>query len=215
MNKQMPETFRVVNSTLDMVDQLEAVQRACFPTLAEEEIITAEKYAAHINLFPEGQMAVVNQNGRVVACSTDFQTTVDFDHYEHRYIDAVDNNWLGNHDPAGDWLYGADIGVAPEYRRRGLSTLLYNARHDLIRRLNLRGHVAGGLPVGYGRYKDQMPIEQYVRQVVSGHIFDPTLSIQLKRGFTVHGIIQNYVDDPACDNKGVFIVWHNEAFGNS
>jgi len=203
------ERFTVVQSRLDMVEQLEAVQRACFPTLSEEEIITAEKYSAQIKRFPEGQLAVINEAGQVVACSTDFRTTVDFDHFEHRYIDAVDNNWLGNHDPDGDWLYGADIGVTPNYRRRGLSTRLYRARHDLVRRFNLRGHVAGGLLAGYGKLKDKMTVEEYVAKVTAGEIFDPTVSIQLKRGFKIHGIIQNYVDDPSCDNKAAFIVWHN------
>jgi GNAT superfamily N-acetyltransferase len=205
----MTETFRVVNSTLDMVEQLEAIQRASFPTLSEEEIMTAAHYAAQIKRFPEGQFAVLNEAGLAVACSTDFRTKVDFDHFEHRYIDAVDHNWLGNHDPAGDWLYGADIGVLPEYRRQGLATMLYRARHDLVRRLNLRGHVAGGMLKGYGKFKDEMPVEDYVARVIAGEIFDPTLSIQLKRGFKVHGIIQNYVDDPSCDGKAAFIVWYN------
>ena len=174
--------------------------------------MTARHYAAHIKRFPEGQLAVLNQSGEVVACSTDFRTTVDFDHFEHRYIDAVDNNWLGNHNPNGDWLYGADIGVVPAYRRRGISTMLYQARHNLVKRLNLRGHVAGGMLSGYGQYKDSMPVEEYVEKVVAGEIFDPTVSIQLKRGFKVHGIIQNYVDDPICNNKAAFIVWHNPAY---
>ena len=50
-----------------------------------------------------------------------FRATVDFTHFEHRYLDAVDHNWLTHHDPNGDWLYGADIGgVArlPAPRRR-------------------------------------------------------------------------------------------------
>jgi GNAT superfamily N-acetyltransferase len=205
----MSESFTVVNSSPEMVKQLEAVQRASFPTLAEDEIITAAHYAAQIERFPEGQLAVLNEAGQVVACSTDFRTKVDFDHFEHRYIDAVDHNWLGRHDPEGDWLYGADIGVLPAYRRRGLATMLYRARHDLVRRLNLRGHVAGGMLKGYGQYKDQLPVESYVTKVVAGEIFDPTLSIQLKRGFAVHGIIQNYVDDPSCDHKAAFIVWRN------
>ena len=122
-----------------MVTRLEAVQRASFPSLAEDEIITAEHYAAQIQRFPEGQLAVLNEADEVVACSTDFRAKVDFDHFEHRYIDAVDNNWLGNHDPDGDWLYGADIGVLPDYRRQGIGRMLYGARRDLIRRLNLRG----------------------------------------------------------------------------
>jgi GNAT superfamily N-acetyltransferase len=205
----MSEIFTVVNSTLDLVAQLEAIQRASFPSLAEEEIMTAAHYAAQIKRFPAGQFAVLNKAGRAVACSTDFRTTVDFDHFEHRYIDAVDHNWLGNHNPAGDWLYGADIGVLPEYRRQGLATMLYRARHNLIRHLNLRGHVAGGMLKGYGQYKDELTVEDYVTKVTAGELFDPTLSIQLKRGFKIHGIIQNYVDDPSCAGKAAFIVWYN------
>ncbi len=207
-----PDEFTITQSRPDLVDQLEAVQRACFPTLAEDEIITARHYAAHIEIFPEGQLCVLNPAGEVVACSTDFRTTVDFEHFEHRYIDAVDHNWLGNHDPEGDWLYGADIGVLPAYRRRGIAKMLYRARHDLVRALGLRGHVAGGMLAGYHRYKDRLPVEDYVEKVISEEIFDPTLSVQLKRGFIVHGIIQNYVDDPSCDNKAAFIVWHNPDF---
>jgi GNAT superfamily N-acetyltransferase len=211
----MRETFTVVNSTLEMVEQLEIIQRASFPTLAEDEIITAAHYAAHIQRFPEGQFAVITPEGKAVACSTDFRTKVDFDHFEHRYIDAVDHNWLGNHDPEGDWLYGADIGVLPEYRRQGLGRVLYEARRDLIRRLNLKGHVAGGMLKGYGKLKDDMPVETYVAKVQAGILFDPTLSVQLKVGFKVHGIIYHYVDDPSCDNKAAFIVWRNPDYQNS
>jgi GNAT superfamily N-acetyltransferase len=205
----MSEKFSVVNSSLEMVDQLEAIQRASFPTLAEAEIITAAHYAAHIERFPEGQFAVISDEGQVVACSTDFRTRVDFDHFEHRYIEAVAHNWLSHHDPEGDWLYGADIGVLPAYRRQGLGRRLYEARQDLIRRLQLKGHVAGGMLKGYGQVKDQMPVETYVAKVTAGELFDPTVSVQLKMGFKVHGIIRHYVDDPSCDNKAVFIVWHN------
>jgi GNAT superfamily N-acetyltransferase len=207
----MSQPFAIVNSRLEMVDELAAIQRACFPTLAEAERITAAHYAAHICRFPAGQLAVLdNATGRVVACSTDFRTSViDLAHFEHRYIEAVDHNWLGHHDPHGEWLYGADIGVLPAYRRRGVARRLYEARQDLVRRLRLKGHVAGGLLRGFPQYKSVMSAEDYVAAVVAGDIFDPTLSVQLKVGFTVHGIIQHYVDDPACDGKAAFIVWYN------
>lgn len=209
----MSATFRVVNSQLDMVEQLAAVQHAAFPTLAEAERITAAQYAAHIRLFPHGQWAVLTAAGQVVACATDFRTSaIDFAHYEHRYIEAVAENWLSRHDPRGAWLYGADIGVLPAYRRRGLATMLYHARHETVRRLNLRGHVAGGLLAGFGAYKATMAAEAYVAKVIAGEIFDPTLSVQLKQGFTVHGIIHHYVDDPTCDGKAAFLVWRNPAY---
>jgi GNAT superfamily N-acetyltransferase len=206
----MTETFTVVQSQLHMVEQLETVQRAAFPTLAADEIITAAHYTEHLRRFPEGQLAVLNSAGQVVACSTDFRTNaVDFDAFEHRYIDAVAQNWLSRHDPQGAWLYGADIGVLPAYRRRGIAKRLYEARRELIRRLNLRGHVAGGLLKGFGAYKATMTAEEYVAHVIAGELFDPTLSVQLRCGFTVHGIIHDYVHDPACDGKAAFIVWHN------
>lgn len=201
--------FEVVQSTPGMAEDLEAIQRACFPTLATNELITAAHYKTQMKVFPQGQFAVIDEKGKPVACSTDLMCKMDFGHYQHRYIDAVGNNWLGTHDPEGDWLYGADIGVHPDYRGKGLSTMLYDARKELVRRLNLRGHLAGGYLRGYGAVRDQMPPAAYVRKVIAGEIFDPTLSIQLKRGFEVHGIIEDYVDDPACANKAALIVWKN------
>jgi ribosomal protein S18 acetylase RimI-like enzyme len=205
----MTAGFRVVNSQPEMAEQLARIQRASFPELDEGSHITAAHYRAHIARFPEGQFAVLSDAGEVVACSTDFRATVDFDHYEHRYLDAVDHNWLSHHDPNGDWLYGADIGVLPEFRQRGIARLLYSARRGLIRRLRLRGHVAGGMLTGYGKLKDQMSVETYVGKVKAGELFDPTVSVQLRVGFMIHSIIDNYVEDPSCDHKAVFIVWRN------
>lgn len=206
----MTETFTVVPSQLHMVEQLEAVQRAAFPTLAEDEIITAAHYAEHIRRFPAGQFAVLNAAGQVVAGSTSFRTSaVDFDDFEHRYIDAVAQNWLHRHDPQGVWLYGADIGVLPAYRQRGIARRFYEARRHLIRRLNLRGHVVGGLLKGFSAYKATMSVQEYVAKVIAWELFDPTVSVQLRCGLSVHGIIHHYVHDPTCDDKAAFLVWHN------
>jgi GNAT superfamily N-acetyltransferase len=193
-----------------MVEQLEAVQRAAFPTLAEDEIITAAHYAEHIRRFPAGQFAALNAAGQVVAGATAFCTNeVDFNAFEHRYMDAVAHNWLSRHDPQGAWLYGADIGVLPAYRRRGIARRFYEMRRDLSRRLNLRGHVVGGLLKGFSAYKGVMSIEEYVVKVIAAELFDPTVSVQLRCGFRVHGIIHDYVHDPTCDGKAAFLVWHN------
>jgi GNAT superfamily N-acetyltransferase len=193
-----------------MAEDLAAVQAACFPSLSAAERIRAEHYRAHLAVFPEGQHAVVETaTGRAVAASTDFRTTIDFGHYQHRYMDAVAGNWLRNHQPDGDWLYGADIGVHPDFRGHGLSTLLYGVRQDLVRRLGLAGHVAGGMPKGYYRHQHAIPIEAYVARVVRGEVFDPALSVQLRRGYHVYGIIPDYLDDPSCANYGALIVWRN------
>jgi GNAT superfamily N-acetyltransferase len=207
------ERFTVVNSTVGMADELASVQRASFPTLSPLELITAEHYASHVEIFPEGQLAVLSAEGKVVACSTDLRTSrIDFDHFEHRYIDAVAGNWLTSHEPSGEWLYGADIGVTPAYRRRGIASELYRRRHELIRTLNLRGHVAGGLLSGFSSYKQELSVEQYVERVIAGDLIDPTLTVQLAAGFEVRGIIQHYVNDPKCDGRAAFLVWMNHHY---
>ncbi|HET6898935.1 MAG TPA: GNAT family N-acetyltransferase [Vicinamibacteria bacterium] len=202
--------FTVVRTEERMADELAALQEACFPTLATAERIRAEHYRAHVRVFPEGQHVVVETaTGRVVATSTDFRTAIDFAHYQHRYMDAVGGNWLTTHRPDGDWLYGADVGVHPEFRRRGLATLLYGERQALCRRLGLQGHVEGAMPKGYHFFRDTMPIEAYVARVVRGEIDDPTLTVQLRRGYHVYGMIPEYLEDPSAANYGVFVVWTN------
>ncbi|QBY07085.1 N-acetyltransferase (plasmid) [Deinococcus metallilatus] len=202
--------YVVVQAPADDAPALEAVQRACFPDLSEEEIATAGHFLSHQAHFPEGQLAVLDTDtGRLVASSSDLRLKVDFAHYAHPYLEETGDNLFTTHDPEGDWLYGADIGVHPDARGQGLATLLYGARHDLIRRLNLRGHVAGAMPKGYGAVAHDMPIEQYVLEVIRGERRDPVLSVQLKRGYGVWGIIPDYLEDDSCRNHGVFIVWRN------
>lgn len=204
------EDFIVVNTESWMAEPLEAVQAASFPEMASEELIRAEHYRAHLERFPEGQFAILERaTNRVVASSTDFRTRVDFGHYQHRYIDAVGGNWLTTHQPDGDWLYGADIGVHPDFRGLGLSKLLYAARQDLARRLGLRGHVFCGMPKGYGAVSDEVPIEEYVSSVIAGEITDPTLTPQFRRGYRAWGIVPEYIADESSDGYGVFMVWRN------
>ncbi len=202
--------FDVVLTDARMADDLAEIQEACFPTLSAAERIRAEHYRSHVRVFPEGQHVVVDTaSGRVVAASTDFRTDIDFAHYQHRYIEAVAGNWLTNHRPDGAWLYGADIGVHPDFRGLGPATRRHACGQALLRRLGLAGHVAGGMPKGYHRHQAAMAIEAYLARVVRGDIDDPTLSRQLRRGYHVYGIIPDYLDDPSCANYGALIVWRN------
>jgi hypothetical protein len=57
--------------------------------------------------------------------------------------------------------------------------------------------------------------EEYVAQVIAKKRFDPTLSVQLNRGFVMQGILHNYVSDPECDGKAAFLVWRNPRYDPS
>ena len=190
---------------------LEALQRACYPTLADHELMKVEHFRSQHAIFPEGQFVVLDGE-RVIGQGSGFFTNFDFEHPNHRFNEICDNFYFRNHDPAGLYYYGADISVHPDYQGHGIGKLLYQARKDLAINANRRGIVAGGLLPGFARYKQQLSVQDYVARVVAGELFDPTLSFQLKQGFTVRGLLPDYLDDSAADNWATLIVWENPQY---
>jgi GNAT superfamily N-acetyltransferase len=184
---------------------LEELQRVVFPTLADEERFKARHYLKHLELFPEGQFVGL-EGDRVVAATATIRLHFDFDHVSHTFADIIQGGWLTSHEPDGDWLYGADIGVHPDYRGRGLAQALYAARQELVWALGLKGQVTAGMMSGYGAVKDRMTAEAYYDGLVAGRINDPTLSMQRRVGFELRGLLKNYLQDPVCDNWSVLIV---------
>ena len=112
----------------------------------------------------------------------------------------------------GAWYYGGDISVHPDFRRRGVGSRLYEARKGIVKDMNRRGIVAGGLIPGFAAYKGRLSPREYVNKVVDGEINDSTLSFQLGRGFEVRGLLENYIEDEASDNWATLIVWENPSF---
>jgi hypothetical protein len=70
--------------------------------------------------------------------------------------------------------------------------------------------VTGGMIPGFAHYKAVMEAQTYVARVVAGDIFDPTLSVQLRQGFRVRGLLANYLPDSATDGWSVLIEWTSD-----
>lgn len=190
---------------------LEELQRIVYPTLGVHELMRVEHFASQYAIFSEGQIVVLDDR-RVIGQGSGFFLDFDFDHPAHTFAGICDNFYFRTHDPDGAYYYGADISVHPEYRGHGIGKLIYRARKDLLRRYNRRGIVAGGLIPGYMRYKGKLSVPEYVDRVVAGELTDPTLSFQLKQGFVVRGLIENYIEDSASDNWATLILWENPDF---
>ncbi len=190
---------------------LEQLQRDCFPTLGEDELMRAEHFLNHCRLFPQGNFVALHGE-RVIGLGSGFLIAFDFEQAQHSFQDIIDGGYYSAHDPDGDWYYGGDISVHPHYRRRGVGSLLYKARMDIVMRLNRRGIVAGGLIPGYVDHKAALTPQTYVDKVVAGDLYDSTLSFQLNRGFAVRGLLQDYIEDEASDNWATLIVWDNPDF---
>lgn len=204
----------VTNLRPEHIEACAALQPRCYPTLAAEEHIAAAHYANHLRLFPEGQFVALDaRTGQVVGSASGFLTYYDeiapahFRH--HTFLEAIAGGWLTNHNPNGNYYYGIDMCVHPEYRGRGIARKLHDARKALCRRLNLKGQVIGGMIPGFVHYKELMTAHEYVEHVRQGIIYDSTLTTQLRNGFVLRGLLQHYLQDPPTDGWSTLLEWPN------
>ncbi len=203
--RRLDHGLTVMHARPEHAGQLEALQLACFPTLADEERFKARHYRRHLEIFDEGQFVALDGD-RVVGATATIRLDFDFARIDHTFADIIQGGWLTSHEPDGAWLYGADIGVDPGYRGRGLATALYAARQELVWRRGLKGQVTAGMLAGYGAVKHEISAQDYYAGVVAGRIKDATLSMQLALGFEPRALLEDYLNDPVSDNYSALIV---------
>lgn len=188
--------------------QLARLQQICYPTLGAHELMQVHHFASQYAIFPEGQIVVLTGD-EVIGQGSGFFIDFDFANPQHTFSGICAGFYFTSHNPAGAYYYGADISVHPAYRGQGIGRRIYAARQALVQRYNRRGIVAGGLIPGYANYKGKLGVQEYVDRVVAGELTDPTLSFQLRNGFRVRGLIENYIEDSASDNWSTLIEWVN------
>lgn len=172
---------------------------------------------SHMRVFPGGQLVAERQDtGALVAMSASL--IVLWDDYEltTSWRDFTDAGMFTNHDPShGRTLYGAEIMVDPALRGHGIGSAIYSARAALVRQLGLLRIRAGARLRDYAPHAATMSAEEYVRAVVSGELVDRTLSFQLRRGFQVIGVVNNYLrHDPESLGNAAVIEWVNREEAN-
>ncbi|HEX7040259.1 MAG TPA: GNAT family N-acetyltransferase [Trueperaceae bacterium] len=207
-----PLDFAVVRTHLRHADGIYDVIRLAngYPTDRYCHCINQEAVAEQLERFPEGQfVAVTYEDGRerVVGMASTMLTARTPDDEPLAWYDMVGSFGLRNHDPDGDWLYGVEIAVHPDYQRHGIGTALYRARLALIDELGLEGWYAGGMLMGYHRYRGLLTPREYGQRVIAGEIEDPTVSMQLRRGFEPRAIVENYYPEWKAGHAAVLLVY--------
>jgi GNAT superfamily N-acetyltransferase len=171
-----------------------------------------DQLASHLRIFPEGQfVAVEKTSGRILGMAASLIILWDDYELSGSWRDFTDQGMFTNHDPfRGRTLYGAEVMVVPGVQGRGIGTALYAARQELTRRLGLLRIRATARLRGYHKFSGTMSAEEYVCEVVSGRIKDPTLSFQLRHGFEVLAVVSEYLrNDPESLGYGALIEWIN------
>lgn len=200
--------LRVVQVTEALAPACGALERLCFPHADPAELIDVEDVVESSRTFPEGFFVVLD-GARVVGQGAGIFINFDFERPQHTILSITGIHQCGNHTPDGEWYYGTDIAVHPEYRRRGIGRMLYDLRKDLVRRFDKRGILAGGHIPGFAEHKRRMSAEDYIDRVARGELYDPTLSFQLHNGFRVVCALPDYLKDEATDSWSALIVWEN------
>ncbi len=201
----------ITNTQSKHIHDCAALQKVCYPTLADNERLIAAHFERHIDMFPDGQLVAIHtRSGEVVGSTSGFLTSIDIDQLEqHTFAEAIGGGWLTQHVADGHYYYGIDMSVHPDFRGMGIARLFHNARKLLCQRLNLRGQLLGGMIPGYAHYKYAMTAEDYVHYVQSGLLHDSTLTTQLRNGFELRGMLKNYVNDPPTDGWSTLLEWRN------
>ena len=194
-----------------MAEDLEQIELTCFPMANPDDLLSAGDIRAYADVFPEG-FFVARIDGRPVGMGAGIFLDFDFDNPQHTIAGITGEHQCGNHDPRGDWYYGTDISVLPEFRGRGIGRMLYDRRKGLVVGHSKRGIIAGASLPGYFDQKADMTAHDYVSRVVAGELRDPTLSFQMSNGFEVRGLLENYLEDEADDGWAALIVWENPAY---
>lgn len=191
------ESFKVRNRKETDIPGIRALMQRAYPPPHGPEAIWSERsLLAHLKVFPEGQWVAVDADGRVVGSATSMRTTAEKAMSRHTWMEITGQGLLTTHEPEGDVLYGVNVVVDPSDQGKGLARQLYDARLNQARQLGCKWMVAGARIPGYHKHADKLSPEEYIAEVVRGTIHDPTLSKQLKMGFSVWGVLPDYAPDP-------------------
>jgi predicted amidohydrolase/GNAT superfamily N-acetyltransferase len=171
---------------------------------------TVGQLRGQISNFPDGQFVAIYE-GQVVGYCASFRISGDIAFKPHTWMEITGSGYASRHDPNGEYLYGLEIFIHPEYRRLRIGQRLYNARKQLCMDLKLEGIVFGGRIPNYSKRAAAYPNPMdYIEAVRSKALKDSTLSFHLRSNFEILGVLPDYLpNDKQSMGYAVHLVWRN------
>jgi len=197
LERSQGEPIVVETLSEQTIDATVALQAACFPPPFPTELLWQRSHLLqHLQVFPAGQF-VARSSDRVVGSATSLIVSEAVWQAHLPWEITVGGHQLTNHEPSGTTLYGVDISVDPEFRGRGIARALYQARMDLVDELKLRRFGTACRLPGVRDWKRATgrSIQDYIVEVESGNVVDPTLTPLLRLGLSPIGFIEGYMED--------------------
>jgi predicted amidohydrolase/GNAT superfamily N-acetyltransferase len=198
----------LVYLNLDDYTELKKVMISAYHTMTDS-YWSENSISTLIQIFQEGQI-VIKVNGDIAGCALSIIINSNDIDDHHTYKEITDNYTFETHTDNGDFLYGIDVFVKPEYRGLRLGRRLYDYRKELCERLNLKGILFGGRIPDYHKYAGKITPREYIEKVKLKEIHDPVLNFQLSNDFHPQRVLKNYLEgDKASGEYAVLLRWNN------
>ncbi len=186
------------------------LQSACFPPPFPEELLwNANHLNRHLDIFPDGQY-VCESDGLIVGSGSASLISEQVWQAHLPWEETLGGFMFNTFDPNGTTMYGADISVHPNFRKKGIAKRIYQLRFDTVKKLGLvRYGTACRIPDFQAHYKNDSNLTRnsYAKLVSQQQLTDRTLSPLLKMGLNFVGVIENYMEDVESNNCAALLEW--------
>lgn len=189
------------------VDNISELIETVYPAMPRTTKASLKSLIKH---FPEGQIIVLFDNKVVGYCAT-IRVVGDIALRAHTWDEITASGYGTTHDPEGDYLYGVEVCIHPEYRNHHLGYRIYEVRKKLCTKLGLKGIIiCGRLARLAEKIQEVKTAEHYLDLVKQEKLIDKTLIFQLHNGFEIIGLLKNYLpDDKETLGYAAHAVWYN------
>ena len=207
--KQLPKLI-VRQAALADIAGIRDLMAKAYPAFGPTGVYSEAQLRGQMHQFPEGQF-VATYEGHIIGYCATFRIPKSLALASHDWATITGRGYASRHDPQGDWMYGMDVCVDPDFRGRRIGQRLYNERRRLCQDLRLKGIVfAGRMPNLARRWKAVGSAENYLKLVLEGKQRDPVIGFQLRNGFEPVGILHDYLPiDHESRGFATHMIWRN------
>ncbi|MCF8477900.1 MAG: GNAT family N-acetyltransferase [Pseudolabrys sp.] len=209
--KPKPQPKLVIRNAVPAdIDGIRSVMAKAYPSFGSHGVYSEAQLRGQMHQFPEGQFVATYEDNIIGYCAT-FRIPETLALKAHDWASITGRGYASRHDPQGDWLYGMDVCVDPDFRGRRIGQRLYNERKRLCQHLRLKGVVfAGRMPNLARRINSVGSAENYLKLVLEGKQRDPVIGFQIRNGFEVIGLLPNYLPlDHESRGYATHMIWRN------
>ena len=207
-----PRDTRVIirNTILEDIPKIVDLQQVSFPFLARYgNTWHPEELENHLRIFSQGQFVAVSRISPWLVLRAPLLFLLSLTMLNIHGRKSHQMAYLQTTILMATAYMELSISTHPKYRHEGIGKMLYDARKDLVTKLNLRRMIAGGRLFKYCEYANKMSALEYAQRVIKKEFRDPVLSFELDNGFKFIKILPNYLDDVRSLNYASFIEWLN------